>query len=260
MIFIKSDDEVELIRQSSLLVSKTHAMLAAEIAPGVKTLKLDKLAKEFILDNGGVPGFLNYNGFPNTLCISVNDVVVHGIPSNQELKNGDIVSVDCGVLMNGFYGDSCYTFEVGEAEPAVRALLVCTKECLYKGIEQVAVGKRIGDISNAIQKHAESHGYSVVEELAGHGVGRFLHEEPNVPNFGRANKGLKLKERMTLAIEPIINMGKKGIIQNSDGWTLRSKDGKPSAHFEHTVVVKNGKADILSDFSLIEKVLKEKKI
>ncbi len=235
-------------------------MLAAEIAPGVKTLKLDKLAKEFILDNGGVPGFLNYNGFPNTLCISVNDVVVHGIPSNQELKNGDIVSVDCGVLMNGFYGDSCYTFEVGEAEPAVRALLVCTKECLYKGIEQVAVGKRIGDISNAIQKHAESHGYSVVEELAGHGVGRFLHEEPNVPNFGRANKGLKLKERMTLAIEPIINMGKKGIIQNSDGWTLRSKDGKPSAHFEHTVVVKNGKADILSDFSLIEKVLKEKKI
>ncbi len=259
MIFIKSDDEVELTRQSCLLVSQTHAMLAAEIAPGVSTLKLDKLAKEFILDNGGIPGFLNYNGFPNTLCIAVNDVVVHGIPSNQELKNGDIVSVDCGVLMNGFYGDSCYTFEVGEAEPTVKALLVCTKECLYKGIEQAVAGNRVGDIGYAVQKHAESNGYSVVEELTGHGVGRFLHEEPNIPNYGKPNKGFKLKERMIIAIEPIINMGKRSITQDKDGWTIRTRDGKPSAHYEHTVVVKNGKADILSDFSLIEQVLKEKK-
>ena len=259
MIFIKSDDEVELTRKSCLLVSKTHAMLAAEIAPGVTTSNLDKLAKEFILDNGGVPGFLNYNGFPNTLCVSVNDVVVHGIPSSLELKDGDIVSIDCGVLMNGFYGDSCYTFEVGEAEPTVRALLVCTKECLYKGIEQAVAGNRIGDIGCAVQKHAESHRYSVVEELVGHGVGRFLHEEPSIPNFGRAGKGLKLKERMIIAIEPVINMGKRAIVQERDGWTIRTKDGKPSAHFEHTVVVKNGKADILSDFSLIEEVLKKKK-
>lgn len=259
MIFIKSDEEVELTRQSCLLVSRTHAMLAAEIAPGVSTLKLDKLAKEFILDNGGVPGFLNYNGFPNTLCISINNVVVHGIPSNQELVDGDIVSVDCGVLMNGFYGDSCYTFEVGEAEPTVRDLLVCTKECLYRGIEQAVVGNRIGDIGYAVQKHAEDNGFSVVEELVGHGVGHFLHEEPNVPNFGRRGTGLKLKERMIIAIEPIINYGKRSIVQDKDGWTIRTRDGKVSAHYEHTVVVKNNKADILSDFSLIEKVLKEKK-
>lgn len=234
-------------------------MLAAEIAPGVCTLKLDKLAKQFIQDNGGVPGFLNYNGYPNTLCISVNDVVVHGIPSNQELKNGDIVSIDCGVLMNGFYGDSCYTFEVGEAEPKVRALLVCTKECLYKGIENAVAGKRVGDISSAIQKHAESRGYSIVEELAGHGVGRFLHEDPVVPNSGKPNSGLRLRENMVIAIEPIINMGKRYVALARDGWTMRAKDGKPSAHFEHTVVIKNDKADILSDFSLIEEVLKKKR-
>lgn len=259
MIFIKSDEEVELIRQSSLLVSKTHAMLAAEIAPGVKTSELDKLAENFIRDNGGVPGFKNYNGYPSTLCIAVNDVVVHGIPSNRELQNGDIVSIDCGVLLNGFYGDSCYTFVVGEAEPTLKSLLVCTKECLYKGIEQAVAGNRVGDIGNAIQQHAKKGGYSVVEELVGHGVGRFLHEDPSVPNYGKAHKGHKLVAGMVLAIEPVINIGKRYIKQDRDGWTIRTLDGKPSAHFEHTVVVKNGKADILSDFSLIERVIKEKK-
>jgi len=259
MIFIKSEEEVELMRQSNLLVSRTHAMLAGEIKEGVSTLMLDKLAEQFIRDNGGIPGFLNYNGFPNTLCISVNDVVVHGIPSGYLLKSGDIVSVDCGAVLNGFNGDSCYTFEVGEVRPDISALLVCTKECLYKGIEQAITGNTTGDIGFAVQKHAESHGYSVVRELVGHGIGRHLHEEPEVPNYGKAGKGVKLRERMTIAIEPMINMGRKDIFQERDHWTIRTKDGKPSAHFEHTVVVRKDKADILSDFSLIEEVLNKNK-
>ena len=259
MIFIKSNEEVEMMRESNLLVSKTHAMLAAEICEGVSTLKLDKLAEEFIRDNKGVPGFLNYNGFPNTLCISVNDVVVHGIPKNKELKNGDIVSIDCGAVIDGFHGDSCYTFEVGEVKPEIKALLVCTKECLYKGIEQAVVGNRIGDIGYAVQKHAESNKYSVVRELVGHGIGRNLHEAPEVPNYGKKARGLKLQENLVIAIEPMINMGRKDIYQERDGWTIKTKDGKPSAHFEHTLVVKQGKADILSDFSLIEEVLINKK-
>lgn len=258
MIFIKSEEEVELMRQSNLLVSRTHAMLAGEIREGVSTSVLDKLAEEFIRDNGGIPGFLNYNGFPNTLCISVNDVVVHGIPSGYMLKPGDIVSVDCGAILNGFNGDSCYTFEVGEVKPEVKALLKCTKESLYIGIEQAIVGNTVGDIGSAVQKHAESHGYSVVRELVGHGIGRHLHEEPEVPNYGKKGKGIKLRERMTIAIEPMINMGRKDIYQERDHWTIRTKDGKPSAHFEHTVVVRKDKADILSDFSIIEEVLKKK--
>ncbi|MDR2010021.1 MAG: type I methionyl aminopeptidase [Bacteroidales bacterium] len=253
MIFIKTEEEVELCRQSNLLVSRTHAMLANEIKPGVTTLFLDKLAEEFIRDNGGVPGFLNYNGFPNSLCISVNDVVVHGIPSGSFLKDGDIVSIDCGAVLNGFHGDSSYTFEVGEVKPAVKALLVCTKEALYKGIEKAVVGNTIGDIGSAVQDHAESHGYSVVRELVGHGIGRNLHEKPDVPNYGKKGKGIKLLERMILAIEPMINMGKKDIYQERDHWTIRTRDGKPSAHFEHTVVVRPNKADVLSDFSLIKK-------
>lgn len=257
MIFIKSDEEVELIRQSNLLVSRTHAMLAAEIRAGVSTLELDRLAKEYIQDNGGKPAFLNYNGFPNTLCVSVNDVVVHGIPSCQELKDGDIVSVDCGVEMNGYYGDSCYTFEVGSVSPDIKDLLVCTKECLYRGIEKAVAGNNIGDISSVIQSHAESHNYSVVRELVGHGVGRHLHEDPEVPNCGKKGKGVLLRQNMVIAIEPMINMGSRNIKQSKDGWTIRTRDGKPSAHFEHTVVIKNDKADILSDFSLIEEVLKE---
>ncbi len=258
MIFIKSEEEVEFMRQSNLLVSRTHAMLANEIGEGVSTSVLDKLAEQFIRDNGGIPGFLNYNGFPNTLCISVNDVVVHGIPSGYMLRSGDIVSVDCGAILNGFNGDSCYTFEVGEVKPEVKALLVCTKESLYKGIEQAIVGNTTGDIGNAVQQYAESHGYSVVRELVGHGIGRHLHEEPEVPNYGKKGKGVKLRERMTIAIEPMINMGRKDIYQERDHWTIRTKDGKPSAHFEHTVVVRKDKADILSDFSIIEEVLKKK--
>lgn len=258
MIFIKTEEEVELIRQSNLLVSRTHAMLASEIKVGVSTLFLDKLAEEFIRANGGIPGFLNYNGYPNSLCISVNDVVVHGIPSGYILKDGDIVSVDCGAVLNGFHGDSCYTFEVGNVKPELRALLVCTKECLYKGIEKAILGNTIGDIGHAIQEHAESHGYSVVRELVGHGIGRNLHEEPEVPNYGKKGKGVKLKERMVLAIEPMINMGKRDIYQEKDHWTIRTRDGKPSAHFEHTVVVRENKADVLSDFSLIEEVIKNR--
>lgn len=259
MIFIKSKEEIELMRQSNLLVSRTHAMLAAEIVEGVSTLKLDKLAEEFIRDNGGVPGFLNYNGFPNTLCVSINDVVVHGIPKGNQLKFGDIVSIDCGAVVNGYHGDSCYTFEVGEVSPEVKALLVCTKESLYKGIEQAVAGNRIGDIGYAVQKHAESHGYSVVRELVGHGIGRNLHESPEVPNYGRKGKGVKLSENMTIAIEPMINMGRKEIYQEADHWTIKTRDGKPSAHFEHTIAITKGEADILSDFSLIEEVLNSKK-
>lgn len=259
MIYLKNEEEIELMRQSNLLVSRTHAMLASEIREGVTSKFLDKLAEEFIRDNGGVPGFLNYNGFPNSLCVSVNDVVVHGIPSAYSLKHGDIVSIDCGVVMNGFNGDSCYTFEVGEVSPEVKNLLVCTKECLYKGIEQAVSGNTTGDIGFAIQQHAESNSYSVVRELVGHGIGKKLHEAPEVPNYGKKGKGFKLVEGMTIAIEPMINMGKKNIYQLNDGWTIKTKDGKPSAHFEHTVVVKNGKADILSDFEMIEEVLKRKR-
>jgi methionyl aminopeptidase len=188
----------------------------------------------------------------------VNDVVVHGIPSGYMLKSGDIVSVDCGVVLNGFNGDSCYTFEIGEVKPEIKALLVCTKESLYKGIEKAIVGNTTGDIGNAVQEHAESHGYSVVRELVGHGIGRHLHEEPEVPNYGKKGKGVKLRERMTIAIEPMINMGRKDIFQDRDRWTIRTKDGKPSAHFEHTVVIRKDKADILSDFGIIEEVLKKK--
>lgn len=258
MIYLKSNEEIELMRQSNLLVSKTHAMLAAEIVEGVSTLKLDKMAEEFIRDNGGVPGFLNYNGFPNTLCVSINDVVVHGIPKGNQLKSGDIVSIDCGAVLNGFHGDSCYTFEVGEVSPEIKALLVCTKESLYKGIEKAVAGNRLGDVGHAVQKHAESHGYSVVRELVGHGIGRNLHEEPEVPNYGKAGRGVKLSKNMTIAIEPMINMGKKEIYQERDRWTIRTKDGKPSAHFEHTIAIKDGEADILSDFSLIEEVLNKR--
>ncbi len=259
MILTKSEEEIELMRQSALLVSKTHAMLASEIREGVTSLFLDKLAEEFIRDNGGIPGFLNYNGFPNSICVSVNDVVVHGIPSNYSLKNGDIVSIDCGVILNGYNGDSCYTFEVGEVDEKIKALLKCTKESLYKGIEKAIDGNTLGDIGAAIQKHAESHGYSIVRELVGHGIGKNLHEKPEVPNYGKPGSGIKLKERMTIAIEPMINMGKKEIFQERDGWTIRTYDRKPSAHFEHTIVVRKEKAEILSDFTIIEDVLKNKK-
>jgi methionyl aminopeptidase len=232
--------------------------VAKYIEPGVKTQKLDAIAEEFIRDNGAEPGFKGYGGFPATLCISVNDEVVHGIPSEYELKDGDIVSIDCGTIWNGFYGDSAYTFLVGEVDKDVMLLLERTKKALYLGIEQAVAGKRVRDIGYAIQTYVESFGYGVVRDLVGHGVGRNLHEEPEVPNFGRRGTGPKLKAGMCIAIEPMINLGTKDVVQDKDGWTIRTKDGKPSAHFEHDVAIRNGKADILSSFDEIEKVLNNK--
>jgi len=258
MIYIKTDEEVEIQRKSSLLVGKTLAEVAKLIRSGINTGELDKVAETFIRDNGAVPGFKGYGGFPATLCISVNDEVVHGIPGNRELKDGDIVSVDCGTLMNGFYGDSAYTFAVGEVDESILLLLERTKQSLYLGIENAIVGKRVGDIGYAVQQYVEGFGYSVVRDLVGHGVGRNLHEKPEVPNYGRRGSGIKLKNGMCLAIEPMINLGVKEVIQDKDGWTIRTLDSKPSAHFEHDVVVRNGKADIMSTFEYIEQVLNNK--
>jgi len=258
MIFFKTEEEIELIRESNKVLSKTLAEVAKIMKPGVSTLKIDKIAEEFIRDNGAKPAFLGYNGFPNTLCISVNEQVVHGIPSKYELKNGDIVSIDCGTIKNGYYGDSAYTFAIGEVDENVKLLLKVTKESLYKGIEKAIIGNRIGDIGYAIQNYVENYGFSVVRELVGHGVGKNLHEGPEVPNYGTRGKGMKLQEGIVIAIEPMINMGKKEVRQSKDGWTISTKDGKPSAHFEHTVAVSRYKADILSDFKYIEEVLENK--
>lgn len=258
MIYIKTDEEIELIRQSSILVGKTLAQVAELIQPGVTTLELDRRAEEFIRDHGGIPAFLGYSGFPNTLCISPNSQVVHGIPNNEPLKDGDIVSVDCGVLMNGFFGDSAYTFCVGDVAEETRKLLEVTKESLYLGIEQSIHGNRVGDIGYAVQTHCEKHGYSVVRELVGHGVGRKLHESPEVPNYGKKGSGPMLKSGMVIAIEPMVNQGVKQIIFERDGWTTRTKDGKMSAHFEHTLAIRQGKAEILSTFEYIEQVLNRK--
>ncbi len=253
MIFVKTAEEIELLRESNQLVGKTLGELAKHIRPGISTLELDRIAEEFICSHGALPGFKGYGGFPNTLCISVNDVVVHGIPSAKcILKEGDIVSVDCGTLKNGFYGDSAYTFEVGEVSEEVRKLLRVTKESLYKGIEKVMAGMRIGDIGHAVQSWCEASGFSVVREMVGHGVGRDLHEEPQVPNYGRQGQGGKLQEGMVIAIEPMINLGKRYVFQDNDGWTIRTRDKKPAAHFEHTVAVGKKGADILSTFEFIE--------
>ena len=260
MIYLKTDEEIELLRESNLLVGMTLGELAKWIAPGITTLKLDKIAEEFIRDHGAVPGFLGYGGFPNTLCVSVNEQIVHGIPSNYELKDGDIVSIDCGTLKNGFNGDSAYTFCVGEVAYDVRRLLKTTKESLYLGIEQAVEGKRVGDISNAVQTYCEKKGYSVVRELCGHGVGKRLHEDPEVPNYGRRGCGPLLKSGMVIAIEPMITQGSRQIVMERDGWTVRTKDWKYAAHFEHTVAVGAGKADIKSSFEFIEEVLGDKAI
>lgn len=257
-MYLKTEEEIELIRESSLLVGKTLAEVAKIIEPGVDTIKLDTIAEEFILDNGGVPGFKGLYDFPNTLCISVNSQVVHGLPSKKALKNGDIVSVDCGVLMNEFYGDVAYTFEVGEVSPEIRKLLEITKQCLNSGIEAAIAGNRIGDIGYAVQSVAESNGYGVVRELVGHGLGKQLHEEPQVPNYGRRGQGPKLKEGLVIAIEPMINMGKRHVKQDADGWAIVTKDGLPSAHFEHDVLVRKGKAEVLSTHEFVEEVLKNK--
>lgn len=252
----KSEEEIALVRESSLLVGKTLAEVASLIEPGVTPLQLDKRAFEFISDHKAVPGFLNFNGFPNSLCISRNEAVVHGIPDNEPLKEGDVLSVDCGVLMNGFYGDSAYTFAVGDIDPAVQELLNTTKRCLELGIEQAVAGNRIGDIGFVIQEEAERHGYGVVRELVGHGLGRRLHEPPEVPNFGKRGRGPKLVEGLVIAIEPMINLGKRTITQMSDGWTIVTSDRKPSAHYEHTIVVRKGKAEVLSTFEFVEEKLK----
>jgi methionyl aminopeptidase len=261
MNLIKTAEEVELMRQSNLLVSKTLAEVGKHIRPGVSTEKLDQVAETFIRDQGAVPGFLGYQGYPKTLCTSVNDQVVHGIPSEKViLEEGDLVSVDCGVLLNGFYGDTAFSFEVGEVTPEVRRLLTTTRECLLKGIEQAVDGKRVGDIAFAVQQHAESNGFSVVREMVGHGLGRNMHEAPEVPNYGRGGAGPKLKKGMVICIEPMINMGRRQINQEPDGWTIRAADHLPSAHFELAVAIDKGKADVLSTFTYIEEVLNKQNI
>jgi len=254
MIFYRSDDEINLIKISAQVLGKAHAEVAKLIRPGIATKELDKVAEAFIKDNGGVPSFLGYNKFPASLCISVNDVVVHGFPSKYELRDGDIISIDCGVKLNGYHSDSAYTYPVGEVSPAVRRLLTRTKESLYLGLEKAIEGNRVGDIGYAVQTYAEKFGYSVVRELVGHGVGQDLHEAPEVPNYGKRGQGPKLREGMILAIEPMINFGKKGVVQERDGWTIRTVDRKPSAHFEHTVAVRKGKPEILTTFEYIEAV------
>ena len=261
MIFLKSDEEIELLRISNQIVAKTLAEMAKIIAPGVSTNQLNKVADEYIRDNGGVPGFLGYGGFPKSICTSVNEQVVHGIPSdNVILQDGDIISVDCGVYKNGFHGDSAYTFCVGDVKPEIIDLLRATKESLYKGIEQAQEGRRLGDIGYAIQSYCEERGYSVVREMIGHGVGRKLHEAPEVPNYGRKGNGVMLKSGMTIAIEPMINLGSRHLVFEKDGWTTRTVDRKPSAHFEHSIAIRRGKADILSSFEYIEQILGNKAI
>ena len=253
MIIIKTHAEVELMRESALLVSKTLTVVAGVLKPGITTLAIDKLIGEYIHDHRAVPSFLNYNGYPFNSCISVNDVVVHGFPNKKELREGDIVSVDIGVILNGWHGDHAYTFAIGDPGKEVMQLIRVTKESLYKGIEKAIAGNRIGDISFAIQEHTEKkHGYGEVRELVGQGLGRSMHEDPQVPNYGKRNDGKKLKDGIVLAIEPMINLGKKEVYTESDGWTVRTKDGKPSVHFEHDVCVRKIEADILSDYGPIE--------
>lgn len=253
MIYYKTESEVELMKQSALLVSKTLAEVAKILRAGITTMQIDKLCADFVRDHKGIPSFLNYRGYPFNICASVNDVVVHGFPNNVPLKESDVVSIDLGVILNGWHGDHAYTFVIGDAAVEVLQLIAVTKTSLYKGIEKAIAGNRIGDISYAIQEHTEKrHGYGVVRELVGHGLGRDLHEDPQVPNYGKRGAGAKLKENMVLAIEPMINLGTKDVYTDDDGWTVRTRDGKPSAHFEHDVCVKRDKALILSDYSFIE--------
>ncbi len=254
-MIVKTREEIELMRESALIVSKTLGMLAAEVKPGVTTLHLDKLAEEFIRDHGAIPGFLGLYDFPNTLCMSPNAQVVHGIPNEEPLQEGDIISIDCGALKNEFYGDHAYTFAVGEIDPEVQKLLDVTRASLYVGIEQFRVNNRVGDVGYAIQKFTEDHGYGVVRELVGHGLGRVMHEAPEMPNYGKRGRGKKFVEGLVVAIEPMTNMGTKNIKQLNDGWTILTKDGKPSAHFEHNVAIIDGQPEILSTFDYVHEVL-----
>jgi methionyl aminopeptidase len=253
MITYKTFAEVEQMRQSCLLVGDTIAELAKIIKPGITTMLLDTTAEEYIRDHGAIPSFKNYRDFPYTCCISVNDAVVHGFPTNEVLKEGDVISIDVGAFKNGYHGDSAYTFAIQNINTEVKQLLAVTRKSLYKGIEKAVSGNRIGDIAFAIQEYTErKHGYGVVRELVGHGVGKDLHEDPQVPNYGKRGSGAKLKDGLVIAIEPMINMGKKDVYNDADGWTIRTKDHKPSAHYEHTVCIRKGTADILSSFSSIE--------
>jgi methionyl aminopeptidase len=255
MVYYKTEEDINILREGAEILGKVHGEVARKIQEGVTTAELDKIADEFIHDHGGRPSFKGYNGFKNSLCISVNSEVVHGIPGNYELKSGDIVSIDCGIFYKGFHTDSAYTHPVGEVNSEVLNLLKATKESLYLGIQKAASGNRLGDLCFAIQDHVERKGYSVVRELVGHGIGKSLHEAPEVPNYGKRGTGLKLQEGLVLAVEPMVNLGSKNIVQDSDGWTIRTKDNKPSAHFEHTIVVRKEQAEILTTFKYIGKDL-----
>jgi methionyl aminopeptidase len=251
MIVVKTKEEIELMRESALVVSKTLGEIAKEVKPGVTTLQLDKIAEECIRDQGAIPGFLGLYDFPNTLCMSPNEQVVHGIPNNTPLVEGDIISIDCGAIKNDFYGDHAYTFAIGEINPETEKLLKITKESLYVGIKELKIGNRVGDVGYAIQQYCEAHGYGVVRELVGHGLGRKMHEDPEMPNYGRRGRGKKLIEGMVVAIEPMINLGTQRIKQHRDGWTITTLDNKPSAHFEHDVAIVDGKPELLSTFAYI---------
>lgn len=256
MIHYKTREEVELIKESAQILGMAHGEVAKHVKPGVKTEELDRIAEEFIRDHGGVPSFKNYNGFPSSLCISLNENVVHGFPSDYELQEGDIISVDCGVFYKGFHSDSAYTYPVGKISSEVEQLLKVTKESLYKGIEQAVCGNRIGDIAYAIQNHVEQYGYGVVRELVGHGVGRDLHESPEVPNYGKRGKGPKLKNGLVIAIEPMVNLGTRNVVQEADGWTIRTADRKPSAHYEHTIAIFENETEVLTTHKYIEENFK----
>jgi methionyl aminopeptidase len=256
MIHYKTEEEVALIKESALILGKAHGEVAKHVKPGVKTIALDKIAEEYIRDHGGVASFKNYNGFPSTLCISTNENVVHGFPSEYELRDGDIISIDCGVFYKGFHSDSAYTYPIGEVSADIIKLLTVTKESLYKGIEKAVYGNRTGDIGHAVQKHAEDEGFTVVRELVGHGLGRSLHESPEVANYGKQGRGAKLNEGLVIAIEPMINMGTRNVVQEDDGWTIRTSDRKPSAHFEHTIAVFKDRTEILTTHKYIEEVFK----
>ena len=258
MIIYKTPEEIEIMRKAAQIVSRTLGKIAEKIGPGVTPIELDALAEDYIRSQNAIPGFLGLYDFPNTLCISVNDAVVHGIPDNKPFEDGDIVSVDCGAIFEGYYGDHAYTFEIGDVDPETKRLLEVTKECLKLGIAETKAGNRIGDIGFAIQQHAEKNGYGVVRDLVGHGLGKTMHEEPQVPNYGRRGRGKKIQDGLTIAIEPMINMGTERVVQLEDHWTIVTEDGKPSAHFEHDVAVVNGKPEVLSTFKYIEEALAKK--
>lgn len=258
MIHLKTEREIEVMKESASIVGKTLAEVAKLIQPGVSLLTLDKVAETFIRDNGAIPSFKGYEGYPAALCLSVNDVVVHGIPSHRELQEGDIVSVDCGAYKNGFHGDYCYTFEVGHVAEEIHLLCQRTKESLYIGIEAAVEGNRIGDIGHAVQSYVESYGYSVVREMIGHGCGRHMHEKPDVPNYGNKGSGPRLKKGMVICIEPMINLGVRNIRIDKDGWTTRTADGQPSAHFEHMVAIRENGSEVISTYKYIEEVLQKK--